>query len=228
MQSRLQREIDGLKKKLLSLGAEVEERVRMAVSSVKERDEELARRVIEGDDVINEAEVELEEEGLKVLALYQPVAVDLRFIIALLKINNDIERIGDLAADIAERTVQLCSMEPGRFGFNYVLMAEKAQEMLNQSLDALVNLNVEAAYKVLEKDQEVDDMHRASYGLVQEEVMQNPSVFSVLAPFLSISKHLERIADLATNIAEDVIYLASGEIVRHCGSSSGRDGEGDG
>lgn len=221
MQSRLQREIDGLKKKLLSLGAEVEERVRMAVSSVMERDEELARRVIEGDGMINEAEVELEEEGLKVLALYQPVAVDLRFIIVLLKINNDMERIGDLAVDVAERAVEICSSEPVRFDFDYSLMAGKAKEMLRESLDSLVNLKVETAYTVMEKDQEVDDMHRASYGLVQEEVMKDPSVFSALVPFLGISKHLERIADLATNIAEDVIYLAEGKIVRHCAKSTG-------
>lgn len=225
MQHRLQREIDGLKKKLLSLGAVVEERVRMAVSSVKTRDEELARRVIEGDEEINEAEIDLEEEGLKVLALYQPVAVDLRFIIALLKINNDIERIGDLAVDIAERALQLCTMDPLSLGFDYALMALKAQEMLSESLDALVNLNIENAYHVLEKDQEVDDMHRECHRMVQEEVLHNPSVFSVLVPFLSISKHLERIADLATNIAEDVIYLASGEIVRHGGSSFGRVGD---
>ncbi len=228
MTSRLQREIEGLKKRLLSLGAEVEERVRMAVTSVESRDEALALEVIGGDDFINQSEVELEEEGLKVLALYQPVAVDLRFIIALLKINNDIERIGDLAVDIAERAVQLCGMEPVHPEFDYALMAEKAKEMLRESLDALVNLRVDNAYGVLEKDQEVDDMHRAFHAVVQEEVMKNPSCFSGLVPFLGISKHLERIADLATNIAEDVIYLSEGIIVRHCGGGTGVHGAKDG
>ncbi|MGD8365374.1 MAG: PhoU domain-containing protein, partial [Desulfobacterales bacterium] len=133
------RELDNIKKMILSLGAMVEERVRLAVAAVENKDAEAAQRVIKTDYEIDEMEVEVEEACLKVLALHQPVAVDLRFVIAIIKINNDLERIGDQAVNIAQRVAVLTKRRDVDFNFDYAQMAEKAQAMLRMSLDALVN-----------------------------------------------------------------------------------------
>jgi len=211
----MQREIEKLKKLVLTLGADVEECVHKAVQSLESRDRALAEQVIGGDEEVDRSEVFLEEECLKILALYQPVAIDLRFVIAVLKINNDLERIGDLAVNIAERAMYLAAQEPVVIPFDFVGMADKTQLMLKRSLDALVNMDTREAWEVCAMDDEVDAINRQMYEQVQEGIRQRPDQMPSFIHCLSTSRHLERIADHATNIAEDVIYMVAGEIVRH-------------
>jgi phosphate transport system protein len=211
----LQREIENLKKKILTVGAMAEASVREATRAMAQRDEDLARSVIDKDIRLDQMEVEVEEACLKVLALHQPVAIDLRFIIAVLKINNDLERVGDLAVNIAERAAFLATIPSVAITFDFTGMADKVQAMLKNSLDALVNFNVEAAYAVCACDDEVDAMNRQVYILIQEAIHEHPNQTEALIHILSASRHLERIADHATNIAEDVIYMIKGEIIRH-------------
>jgi phosphate transport system protein len=215
MPKHLQREIENLKKKVLSLGARVEMAVHEAIRSIEARDAALARKIIEDDIQIDQTEVDVEEECLKILALHQPVAIDLRFIVAVLKINNDLERIGDLAVNIAERASYLASQPPVNVAFDFAEMSEKTEAMLNKSLDALVNLSSDLAHEVCMSDDAVDNMNRQMYLRVQEGIQANPAHMPSLIHLLSVSRHLERIADHATNIAEDVIYMIDGKIVRH-------------
>jgi phosphate transport system protein len=215
MAEHLQREIEGLKKKLLALGARVEASVRKATLSIDERDARSAREVIEGDIEIDNIEVEVEEDCLKILALHQPVAIDLRFIVTVLKINNDLERIGDLAVNIAERAAFLANQPKVNTSFDFVGMAQKTQSMLKKSLDSLVDLNADLAREVCAADDEVDSMNRQMYLAVQNAIRTYPEQIESLIHLLSTSRHLERIADHATNIAEDVIYMVEGRIARH-------------
>ncbi|HOF61062.1 MAG TPA: phosphate signaling complex protein PhoU [Candidatus Latescibacteria bacterium] len=215
MSGHLQREIENLKKKLLALGAFVEESVQKAVTAISERNAAAAREVIESDPEIDKMEIDIEEDCLKVLALHQPVAIDLRFIVAVLKINNDLERIGDLAVNIAERAAFLATQERVDIPFDFVGMASKAKTMLARSLDALINGDTELAHSVCAADDEVDQINREMYYQIQDGIRNNPEQMVCLLHLLSVSRHLERIADHATNIAEDVIYMIAGEIVRH-------------
>jgi phosphate transport system protein len=209
------REIENLKREILRLGAMTETAVRDATSAMVNRDEALAKDVIRNDDKLDEMEVQIEENCLKTLALHQPVAIDLRFIIAVLKINNDLERVGDLAVNVAERAAFLATQPPVDIAFDFQAMARKAQEMLKKSLDALVNLSAEQAREVLVSDDEIDAMNRQMYLIVQEAIHAHPDQTGSLIHLLSASRHLERIADHATNVAEDVIYMIEGVIVRH-------------
>ncbi|MCL6583430.1 MAG: phosphate signaling complex protein PhoU [bacterium] len=215
MPQHLQREIEKLKRNILSLSTIVEESVQKAVRSIEQRDTKLAMSVIENDLKIDQIEVDVEEECLKVLALYQPVAIDLRFIVAVLKINNDLERIGDLAVNIAERATFLATQPKVDIPFDLAGMAEKAQLMLRRSLDALVNMDSQLAREVCASDDEVDALNRDMYAYVQAGITRHPEEVECLIHLLSVSRHLERIADHATNIAEDVIYMVDGEISRH-------------
>jgi phosphate transport system protein len=215
MSRHLQRDIENLKKKLLALSARVETAVRDATLSIEQRDADLARQIIDNDTQIDETEVEVEEDCLKLLALHQPVAIDLRFIVAVLKINNDLERIADLAVNVAERAVFLANQPPADLNFDFVFMAQKAQDMLRKSLDALVNLSAHTAQEVRESDDEIDAMNRQVYTQVETALRAHPDQTQTLIHLLSVSRHIERIADHATNIAEDVIYMIEGRIVRH-------------
>ncbi|MBT8338818.1 MAG: phosphate signaling complex protein PhoU [Desulfatitalea sp.] len=215
MSKHLHRELDKIKKKMLSLGALVEERARMALQAVESREADLAEKIIHSDWEVDEMEVEIEEECLKLLALYQPVAVDLRFIIAIIKINNDLERIGDEAVNIAQRVQVIAKRPPLQFVFDYAPMANRAQDMLKMSLDALVNLDVDLAFKVITMDDEVDKIQVEAYQQIKATIKDNPDRVSYLINLLLISRHLERLADHSTNIAEEVIHLIEGEIVRH-------------
>jgi len=215
MAKHLQREIENLKKKLLALGAKVETSVREATLSIEKLDADLAQKIIDNDINIDNTEVEIEEDCLKILALHQPVAVDLRFIVAVLKINNDLERIGDLAVNIAERAVFLAGQSKVNISIDLVDMAHNAQSMLKKSIDALINHDAQLAHKVCVSDDIVDQMNRQMYLKVQEAILKNPEQITPLIHLLSASRHLERIADHTTNIAEDVIYMIEGQIVRH-------------
>jgi phosphate transport system protein len=211
----LRREIENLKKEILVVGGMAEQSVRDATRAIQNRDEKLGRAVIENDARLDQMEVEVEESCLKTLALYQPVAIDLRFIISVLKINSDLERVGDLAVNIAERAVFLATVPRVNLGFDFTDMAGKVQAMLKGSLDALVNLSGQAAWAVITSDDDVDDVNRRAYVLIYDAIRANPDDTEPLIHLLSVSRHLERIADHATNIAEDVIYMIEGEVVRH-------------
>ncbi|MBN2102954.1 phosphate signaling complex protein PhoU [bacterium] len=215
MTSRLQHELNQLKKSVLTLGAAVEDGLHRAVKALQERDEKIAQKIIESDHEIDNMEVDLEEECLKLLALHQPVATDLRFIVAVLKINNDLERIGDLSVNIAERAKFLAFQPPVNLPLDFRSMADAVQKMLKKSLDALVNMDEQLAGEVIDTDDRVDNMNRDMYQQIQEAIIKNPGQIESLIHLLSTSRHLERIADQTTNIAEDVIYMIKGEIVRH-------------
>lgn len=210
-----QREIESIKKQILTVGAMAELSVREATLAIQNRDETLAQSVIEKDLKLDQMEVEVEENCLKLLALYQPVAVDLRFLVAILKINSDLERVGDLAVNVAERARYLASVPPISVDFDFLDMAAKVQTMLKNSLDALVNFNAQSAHAVCAMDDSVDAINRDMYILVQDAIVAHPEQAEALIHILSVSRHLERIADHATNIAEDVIYMIEGEVVRH-------------
>lgn len=215
MSKHLQQEVEKLKEKLLALTATVNRAVEEAVRSVGERNAEVAEQIMHGDADIDHSEVEIEEDCLKLLALYQPVATDLRFIIAVLKINNDIERVGDLAVNIAERAVFLCTQPQIEMPFDFAEMRTKSLGMLRQSLDAFLRQDPKLAHEVRASDDVVDAINREMYAKVSASVRKNPDHVERLLSYLAVSRHLERIADYATNIAEDVIYLVEGEIVRH-------------
>lgn len=218
MPRHLLREIDELKRLILSLSAVVEENVRKAVVSIESRDARLAAEVMAKDHEIDRMEMEVEEDCLKILALYQPVAVDLRFIVSVLKINNDLERVGDLAVNIAERTVYLAGRPEIGVPFDFGEICRCALEMLRQSLDALMGMDSELAYSVLACDDKVDEINREMYGRITQAIHKEPLKTDILLSYLSATRSLERLADYATNIAEDVIYMVNGEIVRHGGA----------
>jgi phosphate transport system protein len=177
----------------------------------------MAAQVIDGDQEIDEAEVDLEETCLEILALHQPVAQDLRYIVAVLKINNDLERIGDLAVNIAETAVFVGSRDRIALPFNFSPMAEKTQIMLKKSLDAFVNSDEKLAYEVCAADDEVDYMKHVIHEQFEKKIQSGDGDLEALVHLFLVSRHLERIADHATNIAEDVIYMVTGEIHRHRG-----------
>lgn len=210
------REIDALKKKILAVGAVVEERIAQAITAMAKHDVALAQQVVEGDDEVDEMEVEVEEECLKILALYQPVAIDLRFVIAVLKMNNDMERMADTAVNIARRAEYL-GAQWAQIDAPPMLMemAQKVQGMVKQSLDALVHSDAALARAVCRADREVDTLNRQMHIDIQNAIRQTPDQVERLLHTLSVSRHLERIGDLATNVAEDVIYTVEGAIVRH-------------
>jgi phosphate transport system protein len=215
------REMEKLKKRILVLGADVEEVLQQAVQALDRMDGSLAREVADNDHRIDNMEVDLEEECLKVLALYQPVANDLRFVVSVLKINNDLERIADLAVNISERTLDLLGKERIAVPFEFSAMSEKVCDMVKKSLDALVNQDAREAREVVALDDEVDALHHKSYGMVIERIHRAPEHIEQLICYLVISRYLERIADQTTNIAEDVLYLVEGEIVRHTDVAAG-------
>ena len=215
MSKHLQRDLDNLQKDMLALAGLVEEAVHNAIHALQKRDAALAREVIGGDDRIDGEENHIDEECLKILALHQPVAVDLRLITAALLINVDLERIGDLAEEIAERAIHLAQPPLLPIPDNLQRMTDLTTMMLRQSLDAYVNLNKPQAQAVLRMDDEVD---RYNEQIIQEILSQMKTAPALIEPGLSMFsavRHLERIADHATNIAEDVVYLAEGEIIRH-------------
>jgi phosphate transport system protein len=209
------KELESIKKQILALGAMVEERVQIAIKAIDTNDPELAQKIIKTDYEIDEREVEIEEECLKMLALHQPVAIDLRFIIAVIKINAELERIGDEAVNIAERVGVTSKREQLDFYFDYASMGEKAQAMLKMSLDALIELDNGLAFKVLMMDDEVDRIKREAYDKIKKAIRENSNKIGYLINLFLISRHLERMADHATNIAEEVVYLVEGEIIRH-------------
>jgi phosphate transport system protein len=210
------REMEIVKSQILRLGTMVEEQLYYALRAVEDYDDGLASTVISQDDCIDQEEVEIEEECLKVLALHQPVAIDLRLLVAVMKINSDLERIGDMAVNIAETVAFLKSHhEDTRQGFEFRDMGDKVRAQFKKSLDALISLDEKMALEVCNSDEEIDTLHRSMYSLVEDRIKKNPENVGLYLRYLLISRNLERVGDHATNIAEDVLYMAKGRIYRH-------------
>lgn len=213
----LQREINKLNKLVLQLGGQVEENLRTGIRAVRERDSRQGTRLREEDNRIDELEVQLEEEILKLLALYQPVASDLRYVVALLKINGDLERIGDLAANMGRRSQLVARHDTAPFPPQIETMSDLVRDMLRKSLDALIQRDLDACRNIIRRDREVDTLNSEIYDWYKERARRSPDDVGILLNTLLTSKDLERVADHTCNIAEDIIYLVSGEIVRHHG-----------
>lgn len=215
MSKHLERDLAELQRDLMTLASSVEEAIHKAIRALALRQKSLAQQVIDGDHQIDEEENHVEDECLKMLALHQPVAVDLRRITAALKINAELERMGDLAEDIAERALHLAQLPAIPFPAKLQRMTDLTTSMVRQSLDAFVNLDVRLARTVCRLDDEVD---RYNNEIIEELIKLMRSTPDAVEPGISMFsaiRHLERIADHATNIAEDVVYLAEGEIIRH-------------
>lgn len=215
MSLHLQREIEKLKKKILTLGTFVEDNLQSAKSAfyTKDKNINLAKEMAEKDKRVDEMEVEIEEECLKILALHQPVATDLRFVISVLKINNDLERVSDLAVNIAKKNYLFDADNPCPVDFDK--MFSLVQKMLNDSINSLITMDVSLARNTCLADDQVDDMKRAAKEHVLNMMKNTEGDNQLFLATIIISRNLERIADLATNIAEDVIYMVEGSIVRH-------------
>ncbi|MBD3317499.1 MAG: phosphate signaling complex protein PhoU [Chitinivibrionales bacterium] len=211
----MQREFNRLKKSILALSAQVEEHVNQSVQAVINRDTLLAQRIIDRDHEVDAREIEVEEECLKILALHQPVAADLRFIVSILKINNDLERVGDLAVSISKNVISLSRITERTPPFDLAGMADIVSRMLRKSLDSLVNLDQVLAEEVRTMDDSVDEINRDMYTRVKKCISAHINDIDFPLYYLTISRRLERIADHATNIAEDVLYMTKGHIVRH-------------
>lgn len=211
----LQRAQDHLKKEILTIGAYVEDVIDKAILALVHRRPSLSKDIMECDDRIDQLEVEVEEECMKILALHQPVAADLRYIVAVLKVNNDLERMGDLAVNIAHRAYYLGTHEPLDIPDKFNAMANQVRDMVHDTLDALINQDTLLARRVLRQDSLVDRAHRKMFTVLQDLMKRDTSTIVRAVHTLSASRNLERIADLATNIAEDVIFMVEGEVVRH-------------
>jgi len=212
---RLGRKIERLKSQVLDLATQVEEAVQLALKAVRFRDAHLAAKVIDGDLDIDRMEVDLEEECLEILALHQPVAIDLRFLIAMLKINAFLERIGDLAVNIAETAIFLASAERIEVPNEYFTMSDRTQKMLDKALGSFINVSADNAFAVLADDDEVDMMKHKLHSDFEKKIKEDSAHHGALIQLFLVSRNLERMADQATNIAEEVIYMITGEIVRH-------------
>jgi phosphate transport system protein len=211
----LHRQIECLRQELLSVCALAVDQVHLSVQALLNRDQDLARRVEQQDLEIDRREVEIEEECLKTLALYQPVAGQLRFVVCVLKVNSDLERVGDIAVNIAHKATSLALLPPIGMPFDLASMSEKAEAMLQDSLDAMVTENVKLAASVCARDIEVNRMKHENRVKAEEMLQQDPSHVAALLKLLAVSRHLERMADHAVNIVEDLIYLLEGKVVRH-------------
>lgn len=212
----LQRDLEELRQEILQLGVMVETSINEAMHALNSRRLELADKVLAEADAIDEKEVHIEELCLKTLALHQPVAVDLRFIVVVLKVNNDLERMGDFAENVAKRAQFLATQPPIPIPIAFSeTMPSQIRSMIRQALDSLIKLDVDQARDVIEMDQVVDDINRSMYSELQALMQKDSSTIERAVQYLSSSRYLERIADLATNIAEDVIFMVEGSVIRH-------------
>lgn len=217
MKIHLLKEVGRLKKSILELSNMVEIAVRTSVIAINNHDTELAQQIIKNDIEVDHKEIEIEEECLKILALYQPLAGDLRYVITCLKVNNDLERIGDLATSIAKRAIVLADYPAGQLQVDFKPMMNITRSMLKDTLDALIHNDEELALKVLKRDDEVDEYNRNMLKKLERMISEDPIRTTYYINLMNVSKHLERIADYTTNISEDIVYMIRGEIIRHGG-----------
>jgi phosphate transport system protein len=200
---------------LLVIGTRCEDAFGAAIDSILSRDTESAIHVVEGDAAIDKLEVELEEDALKILALHAPVASDLRFLIAAIKINNDLERIGDIASNIAKRAIDLDSLTPTSPPLDFADMAQRTRVMVREAIQCLVKRDEQRARALMALDDKVDDLNRTILASLEQRMVEEPEAIPALLRWAGVVRLVERIADYATNIAEDIIYLEEGDIVRH-------------
>ena len=215
MERHIDVELRRLKDELVRMAGLAEAAIGLSVKALVSRDAEMARQVIASDDAINTLEIEIDELCLRAMALYQPEAKDLRLLAMALKINNDLERMGDQAVNIAERTLDLLKEPLLKPLIDLPRMAELAQGMVKESLDAFVHLDVACARAVCRRDDEVDRYDDQIFRELLAYMMEDPKAITRAVHLILVSRHLERIADHATNIAEDVIYLAEGKTIKH-------------
>ena len=208
-------ELKRLKDKLFRMGLQVEEAVAKSAQALFARDSKKAEEVIKGDQEINLLEIEIDELAHELIALYQPTAVDLRFITMVLKMNNDLERMGDQAVNIAEKAMEINQEPPLKPYVDLPKAAEAAREMMRESLEAFIRQDAAKAKEILERDDVIDDINDRIYEELQRLMQEKPETVRQGVALIMVSHNLERIADLATNIAEDVIYLTRGVDVRH-------------
>jgi phosphate transport system protein len=210
-----QEELDQLKTRLLEMGGLAEERLRSTLDGLVRRDVRVLERVLAGDGPINQLHIELDDRCFKLLALHQPMAVDLRAIVATVKINADLERVGDLAVNIAEASFRYLRHPPVKELIDIPRMADIAQGMLREALDAFVHRDVGLARSVLDRDDELDALKSQVFRELLTYMLQDPSKIEPALDLILISRHLERVGDHATNLAEDVIFMVSAQDVRH-------------
>ncbi len=216
MKQHFHRELGNLKTQTAKLGGMVEEAIGKALLSLREGDQYLAREVRKGDDAIDKLEVEIEERCLKILALYQPVARDLRFIVSVLKVNNELEHMGDLAESIAQKTKRVSKEQVNDSKMDLMQMGQNTQKMVGMALDALLEEDADKAREVIKMDDEIDRYHYRHHRVVSESIQQTDKKIShTELNLLSVSRCLERIGDMATSVAEDVIYYVDAKIIRH-------------
>lgn len=215
MELHFHREMEKLKQHMLALSAEVEHSIQLAQKAVVDQDVEAAKQVIAFDKTIDRHEVDVEEECLKILALYRPVATDLRLVVAILKINADLERMADLCRNIGEYILEISKFEPITISEQFRTMFGETRTMTHQAIEALVSVDTALAERVCKNDYVVDQLNVSIIHGVRDQIERDASRIRPLLFVISISRSLERIADYATNIAEDVVYLVQGVIIRH-------------
>ena len=215
-----QQELETLKERLLAMGGLAEERVRLAMQGLVERDAVLIDEVLNGDMPVNELHIEVDDLCLKLLALHSPMAADLRAVMADIKINSDLERVGDMADNIGEAARRYASHPPVKKLIDIPRMASIAQSMLRDALDAFVRRDTDLAQRVLNEDDKLDALKTQIFRELLTYMLQDPSTIEPALDLILISRHLERIGDHATNIAEDVIFMVSGRDVRHHAADS--------
>jgi len=215
MERHFDEELKELKEKVLRMGSLVEKAIYLSIKALVERKSELAEQVIKSDDEINMLEIKIDELALRLLALRQPQAGDLRFITSIIKINNDLERMGDLAVNIAERTIELLKFQILKPLIDIPRMAETAQGMVKDSLDAFVKKDSKLAKSVCERDDKVDNLNNQIFRELLTYMLQDPKTIERAVDLILVGRNLERIADHATNICEGVIYMAEGKTIKH-------------
>jgi len=217
-----QDDLDSLKQRVLAMGGLAEERVREAVRGLMDRDSAALDAVLSGDQPINDLHIELDDRCFKLLALHQPMAADLRVIVAAVKINTDLERVGDLAVNIGEAGKRYLRHAPVKPLIDIPRMGELAQSMLRDSLDAFVRRDIALAEAVLAQDDTLDALKTQIFRELLTYMLQDPATIEPALDLILISRHLERIGDHATNVAEDVIFILSAKDVRHPGSAAAK------
>lgn len=220
MQRYFDEELKTLKEKILRMGALVEDQIRNAIRSLVERDSDLARHVIAKDHQVNAMDVEVDEDCLRLIALHQPMAKDLRFITTAMKISTELERMSDLAENIAERAIELNEEPQLKPYIDIPRMAEHAQRMVKEALDAFVNRDAALARKVCGDDDFIDDLTHQIFRELLTYMIEDPHTISRAVRITFVAKYLERLADHATNVAELVVYLVEGKIIRHTATST--------
>ncbi len=215
-------ELSHVKVRLLTMSGEAEAALNLAVEALLDRDTEKAQRVIEGDRVIDSMEVEIEEQCISLLALQQPMARDLRMLTSALKIANDLERVGDHAVNIAQSAERLAQSRPIAPEPEIVEMARLARDMLSDALEAFIRGDADAGRQVCLRDDKVDQLHRSVFRILLTHMMEDPHMIGAGMELFLVSRNLERIADLATNVAEDVVFLVEGRTIKH--GAGGRSG----